>query len=173
MNINKAEELLARYYDGLTSEAEEQALKRFFSEAEVPPHLQCDKELFLSLAAEEPEVPQGLEERLSRSIDEWERRERNGAPVRKPTRIIPLKWLGSAAACLMVFFALGAYFMMKPSAPKEAALTPEETYEYTYYALAKLSGTLNRGYEGLETVQQRTQETNETLNKLILLKSRP
>ncbi len=159
MNVNKAEELLARYYEGLTSEAEEQALKRFFAETEVPEHLQCDKLLFLGME-EEVEVPQGLEERLRQAIDELARREQQTITARKRSRILPMRWIGSAAACLIVAFAMGTYFATRPAVPQDTCATPEEAYEHTYHALAQLSTTLNRGFEEVETVQNRADAIN-------------
>ena len=41
------EDLLTRYYEGVTSEAEEKELKRFFMEEEVSEDLLAEKELFL------------------------------------------------------------------------------------------------------------------------------
>ena len=39
MKVNEIERLLARYYDGETSDTEEKELKRFFTEEDVPAHL--------------------------------------------------------------------------------------------------------------------------------------
>ena len=47
MNIDKINELLERYYNAQTTEAEEEELKRFFLEGEVPPQLANEKEMFL------------------------------------------------------------------------------------------------------------------------------
>ena len=66
MKPDDIEDLLTRYYEGVTSEAEEKELKRFFMEEEVSEDLLAEKELFLQLAAcPEPEIPLGLEERLT------------------------------------------------------------------------------------------------------------
>ena len=69
MKVNEIERLLARYYDGETSETEEKELKRFFTEEDIPAHLLAEKEIFMQLAAQPaPEIPEGLESRLSRKI---------------------------------------------------------------------------------------------------------
>ena len=47
MNTERINELLERYYEALTTEAEEEELKRFFIEGEVPAHLMGERELFL------------------------------------------------------------------------------------------------------------------------------
>ena len=62
MKVNEIEELLVRYYDGETNEAEEKELKEFFAQADVPAHLLAEKRLFMQLASQpEPETPEGLE----------------------------------------------------------------------------------------------------------------
>ena len=99
MKPDDIEDLLTRYYEGVTSEAEEKELKRFFMEEEVSEDLLAEKELFLQLAAcPEPEVPVGLEERLNDMIDAWDMSEKRALKVKKRTRIIRLQWLGSIAA---------------------------------------------------------------------------
>ena len=49
MKPDDIEDLLTRYYEGVTSEAEEKELKRFFMEEEVSEDLLAEKELFLQL----------------------------------------------------------------------------------------------------------------------------
>ena len=68
------EELLERYYNAQTSEAEEQRLREYFIHKETPPHLQKEKEMFLQLHA--VQVPDGLEESISKHIDQWAIQER-------------------------------------------------------------------------------------------------
>ena len=51
MKVNEIEELLVRYYDGETNEAEEKELKEFFAQADVPAHLLAEKRLFMQLAS--------------------------------------------------------------------------------------------------------------------------
>ena len=66
MKVNEIEELLVRYYDGETNEAEEKELKEFFAQADVPAHLLAEKRLFMQLASQpEPETPEGLESKLT------------------------------------------------------------------------------------------------------------
>lgn len=52
MKVNEIEELLVRYYDGETNEAEEKELKEFFAQADVPAHLLAEKRLFMQLASQ-------------------------------------------------------------------------------------------------------------------------
>ena len=84
MKVNEIERLLTRYYDGETSETEEKELKRFFTEEDVPAHLLAEKEIFMQLAAQPaPEIPEGLESRLSlKGYDELMRVNDEGEKVR-------------------------------------------------------------------------------------------
>lgn len=162
MNVNDIEKLLARYYDGQTNEAEEQELKRFFAQTEVPEHLQREKALFLALQAE-ADVPDGLEERLSRCIDEWETHERHTLTVKRHRRIRRLQWIGSIAASVLILFSVGL-LLDRPSTPKDTCATPEEAYVHAQHALTLLSTNLNRGMDELRTVQMTTQRIQEQVN---------
>ena len=72
MKVEEIERLLAEFYEGNTNEQEEELLKEAFRTEEVPEHLQKDKKLFLSFFPGEvvDNVPAGLEDKLSRMIDE-------------------------------------------------------------------------------------------------------
>ena len=124
MKVNEIEELLVRYYDGETNEAEEKELKEFFAQADVPAHLLAEKRLFMQLASQpEPETPEGLESKLSGLIDEWDTHERRTTKIKKHTRIIHLQWVGSIAASLLILFSVGMY-LYKPYTPPTPALLP-------------------------------------------------
>ena len=142
------EALLERYYDAQTSEAEEKQLKDFFFHEEVPPHLQAEKEIFLQLQASE--VPEGLEERLSQSIDRWS----------KKNRTIRLQWIGSIAASLLLLFGAGWYLQEPPR--KDTCATPEEAYMEAQKALVLFSTALNKGMKQMDVLQ----ETTERMEKI-------
>ena len=142
------EALLERYYDAQTSEAEEKQLKDFFFHEEVPPHLQAEKEIFLQLQASK--VPEGLEERLSQSIDRWS----------KKNRTIRLQWIGSIAASLLLLFGAGWYLQEPPR--KDTCTTPEEAYVEAQKALVLFSTALNKGMKQMDVLH----ETTERMEKI-------
>ena len=109
-NYNHIEALLERYYDAQTSETEERMLKDFFLHEEVPAHLLAEKEMFLQLQASA--MPEGLEERLSQSIDQWD----------KKRRTLRLQWIGSIAASLLLLFGTGWYLQEPPARTPAAPL---------------------------------------------------
>ena len=165
------ERLLTRYYDGETSDTEEKELKRFFTEEDVPAHLLAEKEIFMQLAAHPaPEIPEGLESRLSRKIDEWDTGERRTLKIKKHTRVLRLQWIGSIAASLLILLSVGLYLYKPYPAPQDTCATPEEAYAQAQKALIMLSSSLNKGIEKVESVQEATgkiqENVNEQLNRL-------
>ena len=162
---------LLEYYDGETSETEEKELKRFFTEEDVPAHLLAEKEIFMQLAAHPaPEIPEGLESRLSRKIDEWDTGERRTLKIKKHIRALRLQWIGSIAASLLILLSVGLYLYKPYPAPQDTCATPEEAYVQAQKALIMLSSSLNKGIEKVESVQEATgkiqENVNEQLNRL-------
>ena len=141
------EALLERYYEAQTSEAEEKQLKDFFLHEEVPPHLQAEKEMFLQLQA--TDVPEGLEERLSQSIDRWS----------KKHRTLRLQWIGSIAASLLLLFGAGWYLQEPPR--KDTCATPEEAYMEAQKALVLFSTALNKGMKQMDVLQETTERVEK------------
>ena len=141
------EALLERYYDAQTSEAEEQRLKDFFLHEEVPVHLQAEKEMFLQLQASG--VPEGLEERLSQSIDRWG----------KKHRTLRLQWIGSIAASLLLLFGAGWYLQEPPR--KDTCATPEEAYAEAQKALVMFSTALNKGMRQMDALHETTERVGK------------
>lgn len=176
MKVNEIEQLLTRYYNGDTSQAEEKELKRFFAEEDVPAHLLAEKEIFMQLAASPAGMPEGLESRLSRKIDEWDTRERRTLNAQRKGRILRLQWIGSIAASLLILFATGMYLQQPhhAPAPQDTCATPEEAYAQAQKALVMLSASLNKGMEKMEAVQETTgkieKNMNEQLNRINIIK---
>ena len=159
MKVNEIEELLVRYYDGETNEAEEKELKEFFAQADVPAHLLAEKRLFMQLASQpEPETPEGLESKLSGLIDEWDTHERRSTKIKKHTRIIHLQWVGSIAASLLILFSVGMY-LYKPYT------SPPEAYAEAQKALFMFSSALNKGVQQMETVHETTEKVQKNVNQ--------
>ena len=141
------EALLERYYDAQTSEAEEQRLKDFFLHEEAPAHLQAEKEMFLQLQA--TDVPEGLEERLSQSIDRWG----------KKHRTLRLQWIGSIAASLLLLFGAG-WYLQEPRR-KDTCATPEEAYAEAQKALVMFSTALNKGMKQMDALHETTERVEK------------
>ena len=152
---------MERYYNAQTSEAEEQRLREYFIHEETPPHLQKEKEMFLQLQA--VQVPEGLEERLSKQIDQWAIQERF---IPKSTQRRTLQWIGSIAASLLILFGMGWYFNdAQPSYRQDTCATPEEAYVHTEKALMMFAQALNKGVKQMEAIQESTDKVERNIQK--------
>lgn len=159
MKVDEIERLLAEFYEGTTTESQEEALRDYFKTTEVPEHLQKDKEFFLSLyqgADREVEVPAGLESKLSRLIDEKAEEEQRFFRPNKSRR--NWRWLGSIAATLLLILSLGygVNHLGKdvcPPTPQDTFTDPEEAYRVLQATLLEISANLNSGLNEVKESQ--------------------
>ena len=105
--MNKDKDLLERFLSAETNEEEERQLQEFF-----------DKN-----------APKGLEERLSRQIDGWNRVEKT---TQRRGRTVLMRWISGVAASLLILFGI-------------AFMAYRHTEQQTERALVAFSETLNKG----------------------------
>lgn len=172
MKVEEFERLLARFYEGNTSEQEEELLKETFVTEEVPERLLKDKELFLSLFSDEveEEVPAGLEERLSRMIDEKAEEEQRFFHRNKAKR--NWRWIGGIAATVLLLVGIGYGLMdrvgeMRPPTPRDTFSDPEAAYKALQATLLEVSANLNKGIEQVEETQLDVTNVNQEVRKEI------
>ncbi len=114
MNIPEIEILLAKYFEGQTSLEEESVLHRYFSESEVPEHLQADRDLFLGLAAEKTRetIHVDFEKDILGVVEETE-------IAKTEKRAIPqsLYWISGIAASLILLIA--SYFFLQSNSMQD------------------------------------------------------
>ena len=165
MNTDRINELLERYYEALTTEAEEEELRRFFNEEEVPAHLMSERDLFVQLqaAGDACVVPEGFEEHLSATIDSWAAQEERP----KRSHIYRLRWIGGIAASVLVAVAF-SWSRYEP-ARRDTCATPEEAYAEAHDALMQFAQALNKGAEQLAMVHSTTQKIEESINEYLTL----
>jgi hypothetical protein len=155
MNINQIKQLIARYYDGQTSEAEEQKLHDYFSSSDVADELKEERDFFRQTWGDIP-APDGLEDRLSRQIDIWDKVEKSAT---QRTHTASLRLIAGIAASFLILLSTGLYLCQRHSArnlaeeqnhiymPEETYNNPKDAYAETQRALTKFSETLNKGLE--------------------------
>lgn len=159
MKVDEIERLLAEFYEGTTTESQEEALRDYFKTTEVPGHLLKDKEIFLSLysdADRDVEVPAGLESKLSLLIDEKAEEEQRFFRPNKSRR--NWRWLGSIAATLLLIISLGygVNHLGKdvcPPTPQDTFTDPEEAYRVLQATLLEISANLNSGLNEVKESQ--------------------
>ena len=167
MRVEEIERLLAEFYEGNTSENQEERLKKYFETQNVPEHLEKEKRLFLCFHKDVPvEVPAGLEDKLSRMIDTKEQEEIHFFRKNKTKR--NWRWVGGIAASIVLLFGLG-YSISNISdtmeKPKETFTDPEVAYEVLQATLMEVSMGLNNGVDEMIDTQKDIRRTNREIKK--------
>jgi negative regulator of sigma E activity len=119
-------------------------------------------------ALERIPIPEGLEERLSAKIDEWEQEETKQKAQRR--RLLPsaLRYMAVAASVALVL-GVGLHLMRQD---KETGLAEQDTYQDPMLAqqeaeraLNLLAYNLNKGMGHLEKVKALSDKTEKSFNK--------
>jgi len=152
-HMNSIEALLARYYRGETSIAEEGVLREFFATGDVPEHLAADAELFgFFRMQQEGGLPDHLQHRLEDMID--------GKTGRSITAFTKWRyyWISGAAAVILLLLAL---FLDSQIRKRPSLQATGDTFEdpYLAYAEAKrvlyfVSDKMNTGTEPLQNIKK-------------------
>lgn len=159
MIVEEIERLLAEFYEGNTTESQEEALRDYFRTKEVPERLLKEKEIFLTLcqtAEEDMKVPAGLEDKLILLIDGKAEEERHFFRVNKAKR--NWRWIRGVAATvlLLVGIGYGAGWMGNDACaptPQDTFSDPEEAYRVLQATLMEVSVNLNQGITQVEEAQ--------------------
>lgn len=173
MKVDEIERLLAEFYEGTTTESQEEALRDYFKATEVPEHLLKDKEIFFSLysdADRDVEVPAGLEDKLSRLIDEKAEEEQRFFRPNKSRR--NWRWIGGIAATLLLILSLGygVEHLGKdvcPPTPQDTFTDPEEAYRVLQATLLEISANLNNGFNEVKESQMDMRRINQEVRNEI------
>jgi hypothetical protein len=142
-------ELLEKYYNGETSLEEEQSLRDFFSNANVPGGYEAEKEIFSYYPelALNTEPDDDLEGRIRVAID------RAGEPVKTRTRFLRPYTLTGIAAGLLILIA--SYFILADrKSMKDTYSDPQLAYVETIKILREVSFKFNKGTAALKPLAQ-------------------
>ena len=151
--------LLHRYYDAETTDAEEERLRAMLEADGLPAEFDADKRMFRALRTPEPAAPQGMDDRLARRIDAWNRVEKT---TLRRARTISLRWIAGVAAALVILFT-GAYiYNVKAeqalTASRQDAITdPDKAYAEAEQSLMKFSRALNKGLHTIDNATGKKQ----------------
>lgn len=146
MEINKIEELLARYYEGQTTLEEEETLRGYFSGSEVPGYLQPDKDLFLGIANEKSQEVLSPEFELDilKAIQESEIKEKYS----RKSISRQLYWISGVAASLILLIA--TYFFLQSNSIQDTYDNPQLAYNETKKILSYVSSKMNKGLDPVQ-----------------------
>lgn len=169
MRVEEIEKLLIDFYEGNTTEYQEEILKKYFETQSVPEHLEKEKKLFLCFHKDVPvEVPGGLEEKLSRIIDVKEQEEMLFFRKNKSRR--NWRWTGGIAASVMLLIGIGysiynVHDRIDTVMTKETFTDPQIAYEVLQATLMEVSTGLNNGLNEVVESQKDIKRTNREIKK--------
>lgn len=141
MELDKIEILLEKYFEGETTIAEENELKKYFSSSDVAQHLEHYRGMFGYFTA-------AKEQRFEQVI-----------PLKTKTQK-KVAWL-SIAASVVVLLGLFTFYNQNISQNQDLGTydDPEKAFQETQKALNLLSKNVNVGVEGMQYVQEYQQST--------------
>ena len=119
-------------------------------------------------ALEQIPIPEGLEERLSAKIDEWEQEEAKQKAQRR--RLLPRSLRSTAvAASVALVFGVGFHYLQQDEPTNLAELDtyqdPVKAQQEAERALNLLAANLNKGMGQLEKANALSDKAENTLNK--------
>lgn len=173
MKVEEIERLLAEFYEGNTNEQAEELLKEAFRTEEVPDYLQKERRFFLSFFPDEgmvEDVPAGLEDKLSRMIDEKAEEEQRFFRRNRARR--NWRWVGGIAATILILIGVGYGITnmggnMRPPTPQDTFSDPEAAYKVLQATLLEVSVNLNKGIEQIEETRMDVTKVNLEIEKEI------
>jgi len=123
-------------------------------------------------------IPDGLEERLSKKIDEWEAKPTTPSiPPRGEASNTPPRgrWRGVAAACFALVFGVGYHLMNQEEntnlAEQDTYQDPVKAQQEAERALNMLAMNLNKGMGHLERAKALSDKTEQSFyEKLKVMK---
>jgi uncharacterized OsmC-like protein len=116
-------------------------------------------------------IPEGLEERLSAKIDEWETSALSqGEGERKRISFRPrILQYAAVAACIAIVFGLGYQKLGQNPAEQDTYQDPVLAKQEAERALTLLAMNLNKGMEHLEKANAINEKAKQTLNEQLNL----
>ena len=149
MELNKIERLLSRYEEGETTLAEEKELRKYFSQEEIPEHLEAYALLFKFQS-----------QQIKTTFTENE-------PIELERKNYRFAWT-SIAAVIIVALGLFYFNQSQPSlttTEMSSVTEQEQALEKTKQTLKMVSAIMNEGTSDLVYLQ----EFNKTKNQIIEL----
>jgi hypothetical protein len=147
MSEEELKRLIGKYYDGISTDEDEKALRAYFSGYSVFPGYETEKEIF-SMYMDSSDVPEpsaGFEASIMKAIDDQPDQSRY---ARIRSLLLPLM---SAAAGLLIL--AGSWFFIIHKSEREDTFTdPRIAYAETMKILMEVSLQLNHGNRSLQPV---------------------
>ncbi len=159
MNLHRIKKLIQKYEKGESSLKEEQELKLFFTQKDVPFQLAGYKDLFqfYNTASYEEIADPDFDDKVLQQIERMENGNKRQSVLKTLYPVI-----GIAAGILLL---IGFYFVFVPDKNTGTYNDPELAYAEAKKILLKVSGNLNTGVDELSNVKE-LQTGLEELNNI-------
>lgn len=169
---NKIETLIDRFYKGETNSEEEVLLIHYFTQDQDLSQEIADRDLFQALSAMKTTVPQGLEQKLSFMIDEWEAQEEGVKKQFALRRTIEFRRqiIGIAASVLLVI-GVGFWYQYQQEGNQngleDTYTNPQQSQEAVLKALQLFSQNFSKGTGVLEKADQKVDRTMKIVDQVL------
>lgn len=140
------------YFEAQTSEQEELELKKWAHDNSTTDESKQLNAYFQALDNSPAQLPEGLERRMERSIEEWGRVEHHAGNRARTTTI---RWVAGMAACFALVFSMGTALNIREDKQANYAATdtydnPQDAYQETQRALRTFSLAINKGLDAID-----------------------
>lgn len=157
--------LIALYFEGKTNAAQEEILKAFFSQEQLPDAFKEDQVLMQALFQKDTiQVPADLEGKINASLDTLIAKEKQQVTFSFK------KWTWMAAAAVLFLIVSLPFYLTHTTEqiaqPTQLSQTDREKIEEAQRALLLLSKNYNKGLQQLALSQEVLTESHQVLNKV-------
>jgi hypothetical protein len=159
MSFRIIEKLLQKYFEGDTSLQEEEKLKSFFREEDVPPHLASLKDLFVSYHDQKDIEP--LDEQFDEDLMDRIENEKVVSMKRKRRSLVYT--ISAIAAVIIVIIGISIYFNMATRSIEDTFNDPQIAYNEAKKVMLFISEKFNRG---VQPVGEATTKVDQGLQNL-------
>ncbi len=161
MNRQELDRLLDLYYDGKSSDKEEQDLIAMVRDSNLPEEYYSERDMLLTLSGKADEIPEpdnGFESRIMQAIDDSEQSVRITSLKRRVYTAV------SIAASFLILIS-SVFILNRNSEPADTFDDPLMAYNATVDLLQQVSSTLNSGSEAIGDLAL-IAETRDKINML-------
>ena len=168
------EDLLEKYWNCETSQAEEREIKKFFSGGNIPQHLEKYRELFI---LQQEEVLSRLGEEFDSRIIGMISGEENSLPEEsiikgKKRKMLFMKPLIGIAAALVITAGAWVVYDNIPSGTNDMLIadtysSPEEALEGLEQIFGFVNAKLDKGYKAVEKGVEKSEPLRQVLSPII------
>lgn len=158
MNTKHIETLIGRYFNGETSLQEEQQLRDFFLQDELPGHLAHLKAIFLISKQELPALQDSFDQDFFHAI----KLKTQVSQKRKRQAIWSV--IVASAASILLFYSVLTFF--HPARIEDTFNDPSLAYEQASQALFFVSGHLSKGMRPAHEAGQKLDKSVEEISRI-------